>query len=195
MIPTCVFMPALHVQTTVRSCKLYVCDLIFAPSAWAGSGQEERHGCEFGEFFLSPPDGTPPELLRCGIYSTIAVPMKGSAWREASMAMLAQALDAAAPAGERQKPEKLDRPTIRRDPRRLPRFQRGRLATEREAEYGSATCSSTATTSVPDVTMEVSSTAEVCMHALGGPRGSAVILLASIHPPRSRARRTWQRRP
>ena len=53
-------------------------------------GQEARHGCEFGDFFRSPPDGTPGDLLGRGIYATIAVAMKGGAWREPSMAMLAQ---------------------------------------------------------------------------------------------------------
>ena len=55
-------------------------------------GQEARYGCEFGDFFRSPPDGTPGDLQGRGIYATIAVAMKGGAWREASMAMLAQAV-------------------------------------------------------------------------------------------------------
>ena len=59
-------------------------------------GQAARHGCEFGEFFSSPPDGTPGDLLQRGIYATIAVAMKGGAWREASMVLLAQAVAAVA---------------------------------------------------------------------------------------------------
>jgi hypothetical protein len=55
-------------------------------------GQEARHGCEFGDFFSSPPDGTPSELLNRGIYSSIAVALKGSEWRDVSFNMLAQAL-------------------------------------------------------------------------------------------------------
>lgn len=34
------------------------------------------------------------DLVDRGIYSTIAIPLKGGAWREASMVMLAQALSA-----------------------------------------------------------------------------------------------------
>ena len=54
--------------------------------------QAERHGCEFGIFFAHPDGATPPELLKRGIYSEIAVPLKGGPWREASMAMLANIL-------------------------------------------------------------------------------------------------------
>ena len=34
------------------------------------------------------------DLVDRGVYSTIAIPLKGGAWREASMVMLAQALSA-----------------------------------------------------------------------------------------------------
>ena len=56
-------------------------------------GQEARFGCEFGDFFRSPPDGTPAELLQRGIYAKIAVALKGAAWRQVSMVMLAQAVE------------------------------------------------------------------------------------------------------
>lgn len=55
-------------------------------------GQEARHGCEFGTFFGHPEGATPGDLLRRGIYSTIAVALKGAEWRDASMVLLAQAL-------------------------------------------------------------------------------------------------------
>ena len=57
-------------------------------------GQEARFGCEFGDFFRSPPDGTPAELLQRGIYAKIAVALKGAEWRKVSMVMLAQAVEA-----------------------------------------------------------------------------------------------------
>ena len=57
-------------------------------------GQEARHGCEFGTFFGHPEGATPADLLKRGIYSTIAVALKGAEWREASMVLLAQALSA-----------------------------------------------------------------------------------------------------
>jgi len=55
-------------------------------------GQEARFGCEFGSFFSCVDGATPGELLKRGIYSEIAVALKGGPWREASMAMLAMAL-------------------------------------------------------------------------------------------------------
>ena len=55
-------------------------------------GQEARFGCEFGCFFSHPDGATPNELLTRGIYSEIAVPLKGGAWREASMALMGSAL-------------------------------------------------------------------------------------------------------
>jgi len=53
-----------------------------------GGGQDARSGCEFATFFGHPDGATPPELLKRCIYSEIAVPLKGGAWREASMALL-----------------------------------------------------------------------------------------------------------
>jgi len=55
-------------------------------------GQEHRNGCEFGALFACPEGATPRNLLNRGIYSEIAVPLKGGAWREASMALLGAAL-------------------------------------------------------------------------------------------------------
>jgi len=55
-------------------------------------GQEARFGCEFGSFFSCPDGATPGELIQRGIYSSIAVPLKGGAWREASMMLLGAAL-------------------------------------------------------------------------------------------------------
>ncbi len=51
-------------------------------------GQEARHGCEFAKFFACGSGSTPIELLQRGIYNEIALPLKGGAWREASMALL-----------------------------------------------------------------------------------------------------------
>jgi len=55
-------------------------------------GQAARDGCEFGSFFACPDGATPDELLKRGIYSEVAVPLKGGAWREASMMLLGMAL-------------------------------------------------------------------------------------------------------
>jgi len=54
--------------------------------------QNTRHGCDFDTFFACEDGTTDPTLLRAGIYHEIAVPLKGGAWREASLLMLAQAL-------------------------------------------------------------------------------------------------------
>jgi len=56
-----------------------------------GDGEQARSGCEFGSFFSCADGTTPGELLKRGIYSEIAVALKGGPWREASMAMLAMA--------------------------------------------------------------------------------------------------------
>ena len=56
-------------------------------------GQEARGGCPFGAFIDESGEGaTPPELLKRGVYSDIAVPLKGGPWREASMVLLHMAL-------------------------------------------------------------------------------------------------------
>jgi len=57
-----------------------------------GTGQESRHGCDFGTLFACPEGATPEALIRRGIYGEIAVPLMGGAWREASMALLSLAL-------------------------------------------------------------------------------------------------------
>jgi len=57
-----------------------------------GRGQEARFGCDFGSFFSCADGATPGDLLKRGIYSQIAVPLKGDAWREASMPLLGMAL-------------------------------------------------------------------------------------------------------
>ena len=56
-----------------------------------GVGQPEaRHGVDFASFFDS--DSTPKRLIDAGIYNEVAVPLKGVAWREASMVLLARAV-------------------------------------------------------------------------------------------------------
>jgi len=66
--------------------------ILLAHEMTGAGGQETRFGCEFGDFFGHPDGATPHELLKRGIYSEIAVPLKGGAWREASMMLLAMAL-------------------------------------------------------------------------------------------------------
>jgi len=55
-------------------------------------GQDQRDGCDFGVFFACAQGSTPEELLKGGVYSEIAVPLKGGSWRKASMALLGLAL-------------------------------------------------------------------------------------------------------
>ena len=57
-----------------------------------GLGQASRCGVEFVSFFTCKDGATDPALLKAGIYGSIAVPLKGGAWRQASMAMLARSL-------------------------------------------------------------------------------------------------------
>ena len=54
--------------------------------------QDERHPCEFAEFFASARGSTPRDLLQLGIYDTVAVPLKGGDWRNASMTLAAKSL-------------------------------------------------------------------------------------------------------
>jgi len=56
-------------------------------------GQEARFSCEFGSFFSCVDGATPAALLKRGIYSEIAVALKGGPWREASMVMLGMAFE------------------------------------------------------------------------------------------------------
>lgn len=53
-----------------------------------GLGQEMQRSTKFESFF--EPGQTPPALLALGIYSEVAVTLKGGVWREASMALLAR---------------------------------------------------------------------------------------------------------
>ena len=55
-------------------------------------GQAERSGVEFSTFFSCPEGATPDGLLKLGIYSQIAVPLKGGAWRNVSMRLLAKSV-------------------------------------------------------------------------------------------------------
>ena len=57
-------------------------------------GQLVRHGVDFGTFFASTEGATPKDLILAGIYTSIAIPLKGGAWREASMVMFIQTLAA-----------------------------------------------------------------------------------------------------
>ena len=78
-------------------------------------GQAARHACEFGDFFACDDGATPEELLRRGIYSQIATPLKGSEWRKASMVMIALNLanDPSAPVEEEALPVADREPTQR----------------------------------------------------------------------------------
>ena len=57
---------------------------------------QERHACEFSQFFSCKDGATPEELLRLGIYREIAQPLKGPGdFRKASLMQLAQGLTVA----------------------------------------------------------------------------------------------------
>lgn len=59
-------------------------------------GQEARFGCEFGSFFTCADGATPGHLLQRGIYTEVAVPLKGVPWRASSCAIFGLTLDASA---------------------------------------------------------------------------------------------------
>ena len=56
-----------------------------------GLGQDGRHPCEFGDFFRCERGATPAKLLARDVYGHIAIPLRGSAWRQTSMLILAKA--------------------------------------------------------------------------------------------------------
>ena len=57
-----------------------------------GVDGEARHAVDFGAFFACDEGTTPDVLKRGGIYDQIATPLKGGAWRPASMALVTSAL-------------------------------------------------------------------------------------------------------
>jgi len=57
-----------------------------------GLGQDSTHGVEFAEFFESDRGSTPVQLIRAGIYKSVAVPLMGGDLRAVSMVLLARAL-------------------------------------------------------------------------------------------------------
>jgi len=67
-------------------------DVLLAHEMPGLGGQEKRFGCEFASFFSCPDGTTPSELLQRGVYSSIAIPLKGGPWREASIALMVRAL-------------------------------------------------------------------------------------------------------
>ena len=57
-----------------------------------GGGESVRYGCEFAEFFINPDGTTPIHLMKRGIYSEVALPLKGGAYRETSMVLVGMQL-------------------------------------------------------------------------------------------------------
>ena len=57
-----------------------------------GTNQATRDGCKFDSMFACDEGATPQELLQAGIYTEIAVGLKGKEWREAGRALLASEL-------------------------------------------------------------------------------------------------------
>ena len=53
-----------------------------------GFGEADRKGCKFELMFACDHGATPQELLQAGIYTEIAVGLKGKEWRKASTALL-----------------------------------------------------------------------------------------------------------
>ena len=58
---------------------------------------DERRGVEFGTFFEHADGATPRDLLRDGIYMSVAIPLKAGHYRRAGLTMLVHALGGSAP--------------------------------------------------------------------------------------------------
>ena len=69
----------------------------------AVEAENERNACRFDDFFSNVDGQTPQELLKKGIYDTIAVPLKAAAWRDASLKMLILKLVNARPSKKKPK--------------------------------------------------------------------------------------------
>ena len=54
--------------------------------------KKSRHAVDFGAFFSCADGTTPQELLHAGIYSQIAIALKGSHWRRASLVVIARSI-------------------------------------------------------------------------------------------------------
>ncbi len=81
-----------HADTRSACDEICACVIRRCSAVPGSGGQEARFGCEFGSFFSCADGATPGDLLKGGIYSEIAIALKGGPWREASMAMLGMAL-------------------------------------------------------------------------------------------------------
>jgi len=71
---------------------LKVVNLLLCHEMPGAGGQDSRGGCEFATFFSCPDGATPNTLLTRGIYSSIAIPLKGGPWRHISMVLMGRAL-------------------------------------------------------------------------------------------------------
>ena len=81
-----------------------------------GAGQEFRDAIEFKYFFCCEDGATPDNLLKRGIYKTIAVALKGGEWRKVSMVDLAQGLGAVRVKGARSRSTKIEKQRSQGDP-------------------------------------------------------------------------------
>ena len=57
-----------------------------------GDDGQARNACDFGAFFVCSDGATPGSLIKRGLYSEIAVPLKGGHFRKTSMVLLSLAL-------------------------------------------------------------------------------------------------------
>ena len=58
-----------------------------------GVDSESRNAVDFKDLFMCRKGATPSDLVERGIYSQIAIPLKGGEWRQQSIAMVLSALN------------------------------------------------------------------------------------------------------
>ena len=89
---------------TLGMCRLRA--FLFYPCTVPGCMEDDtaaRHATDFGNFFSCTEGTTPQELLRAGIYSKIAIALKGGPWRKPGLVMIARAFAGMSPVKNKQK--------------------------------------------------------------------------------------------
>lgn len=76
----------------IKNAMAFGVHLLLAHESLDLTTSEARHACAFESFFSNESGATPSDLIESGIYHSIAVPLRGDLYREASIAMVLQAI-------------------------------------------------------------------------------------------------------
>ena len=118
--------------------------------------QEDRFPCDFGNFFACDRGTTPQELVQRGIYGPIATPLRGGAWRAASMIMLAKGISASAGDAEATAPASKQGPRAK-----LLSWGTAKLATKRNTKAAVVTFAAPSSVTVDMLPLDVDTPREL----------------------------------